>query len=148
MTASEVATMDFVRILPSCIELHVTLTRWQARSVLGIPTPKVYTWSADVNNPVGAEYIIMEEAPGIKLENIWDDLSLEQKIDIMKDLVFLEKKMLSVSLDRSGCDAGSGYISIANWHLVTATCTMPAKLFQAPQPPKSLATCQWMLKAQ
>lgn len=148
MTALEVATMDFVRILLSCIELHVILTRWQARSVLGIPTPRVYTWSADVNNPVGSEYIIMEEAPGVKLVDVWDDLSLEQKIEIMKDLVSLEKRMLSLSFNRSGWDAGSGYIPIANWHLVTATYTMLTKLFQAARQLRSLATCQWMLKAQ
>src|SRR3954447_7668020 len=45
MTASEVATMDFLR------------TR------LDIPAPKVFAWSSRANsdNPVGAEYIIMEK---------------------------------------------------------------------------------------
>lgn len=40
-TASEVATMDFVR-------LH------------GIPVPQVYNYSATSRNPVVAEYIIMD----------------------------------------------------------------------------------------
>ncbi|KZF23034.1 phosphotransferase family protein [Xylona heveae TC161] len=83
-TASEVATMDF------------------ARSVLEIPTPKVYAWNADKNNPVGSEYIIMEEARGTQLDDIWNDLSLEERIVIMKDLVSIEKKMLSVSFNRYG----------------------------------------------
>lgn len=55
-----------------------------------------------MNNPVGSEYIIMEEAPGVKLEDVWSDLPLEQKIAITKDLITLEKKMISVSFNRSG----------------------------------------------
>ncbi|KAM5470689.1 Phosphotransferase enzyme [Microsporum audouinii] len=81
-TASEVATMDF------------------ARTVLQIPVPRVHAWSARVDNPVGAEYIIMEEASGAKLEDVWDDLSLEDRIAIMKDLVSIESKLLSVSFSR------------------------------------------------
>ncbi|KAE8355998.1 kinase-like domain-containing protein [Aspergillus coremiiformis] len=84
MTASEVATMEF------------------ARSVLEIPTPRVFAWSADANNPVQSEYIIMEEAPGEKLEDVWDDLAIEQRILIMKDLVSLEKKMISMSFNSYG----------------------------------------------
>ncbi|EAW07758.1 aminoglycoside phosphotransferase family protein [Aspergillus clavatus NRRL 1] len=91
-TASEVATMEF------------------ARTILGIPTPQVYAWNADVNNPVDSEYILMEEAPGTKLEDIWDDLSLEEKIEVMKDLVQLEKKMLQAPLN----NYGSLYYSSAN----------------------------------
>ncbi|KAE8143675.1 kinase-like domain-containing protein [Aspergillus pseudotamarii] len=83
-TASEVATMEY------------------ARSVLKVPTPQVFAWNAHRNNPVGSEFIIMEEAPGVKLEDIWSDLDLEKKVAIMKDLVALEKKMLSVSSNRYG----------------------------------------------
>ncbi|KAL3428980.1 kinase-like domain-containing protein [Aspergillus tetrazonus] len=84
MTAFEVATMDF------------------ARSILQIPTPKVFAWSADACNPVRSEYIIMEEAAGVKLDDIWDDLSLEQRITVMKDLISLEKKMASISFNSYG----------------------------------------------
>ncbi|PIG83018.1 hypothetical protein AARAC_004887 [Aspergillus arachidicola] len=83
-TASEVATMDF------------------ARSVLKIPTPRVFAWNTDVNHPVGSEFIIMEEAPSVKLEDVWSDLDLEEKVVIMDDLVALEKRLLSISLNRYG----------------------------------------------
>ncbi|KAF4228720.1 hypothetical protein CNMCM6805_001903 [Aspergillus fumigatiaffinis] len=83
-TASEVATMEF------------------ARSILEIPVPRVYAWNADPNHPVGSEFIIMEEAPGANLDDIWHDLPLEEKVAITKDLVSLEKKMLSVSLNKYG----------------------------------------------
>ncbi|KAL4935124.1 hypothetical protein BDV06DRAFT_217657 [Aspergillus oleicola] len=83
-TASEVATMDF------------------ARNVLDIPAPQVFAWSADAENPVGSEYIIMEHAPGTKLDDVWNDLSLEEKVAIVKNLVSLQKKMLSLSFNRYG----------------------------------------------
>ena len=45
-TASEVATMKLM-------------------DALGIPVPKVLTWSSRGDNQVGTEYIIMEKAKGI-----------------------------------------------------------------------------------
>ncbi|KAH7370626.1 kinase-like domain-containing protein [Rhexocercosporidium sp. MPI-PUGE-AT-0058] len=83
-TASEVATMDF------------------ARTVLNIPVPKVSAWSAAANNSVGAEYIVMEEAPGTQLEDVWDSKSMSDKMSIVKGLVEIEQKLLSVSFTRYG----------------------------------------------
>ncbi|MCJ1478981.1 Phosphotransferase enzyme [Lambiella insularis] len=83
-TASKVATMDFVR------------------TVLNIAVPKVFAWSATANNPVEAEYIIMEEASGTQLEDVWDSKTISDKTDIVKGLVEIEKKLLSVSFTRYG----------------------------------------------
>ncbi|KAL8931644.1 MAG: hypothetical protein Q9216_007129 [Gyalolechia sp. 2 TL-2023] len=58
-TASEVATMDFVR------------------NVLSTPAPKVLTWNANVQNPVGAEYILMEKMAGIQLHHVWPSLDMQ-----------------------------------------------------------------------
>lgn len=69
--------------------------------MLKIPVPRVHAWCADSNNPVGCEYIIMEEAQGTKLEDVWENLSLEERIAIMKDLVSIESKILSISFKRS-----------------------------------------------
>jgi hypothetical protein len=44
-TASEVATLDFLR------------------NELNIPVPKVYAWSDSMDEDVGVEYIIMEKHP-------------------------------------------------------------------------------------
>ncbi|KAH1806234.1 hypothetical protein KXX19_003043 [Aspergillus fumigatus] len=62
-TASEIATMDFLR------------------EILQVPVPKVLAWNATVNfaNRVGAEYIIMEHAPGKNLADYRADMSLELK---------------------------------------------------------------------
>ncbi|KDQ15825.1 hypothetical protein BOTBODRAFT_107823 [Botryobasidium botryosum FD-172 SS1] len=74
ITASEVATMDY---------LH---------SILGVPVPRVLAWSSDeVNNPVGAEYIIMEKAEGVELIYVWDDMPKHMKCDVVEEWVKLEK---------------------------------------------------------
>jgi hypothetical protein len=83
-TASEVATMEFVR------------------TVLGIPVPKVLAWSASDSNPVEAEYIIMEEASDSQLHEVWQDLSLWKKRDVIREIVDVERKLLSVSFDKYG----------------------------------------------
>ncbi|KAL2067763.1 hypothetical protein VTL71DRAFT_15859 [Oculimacula yallundae] len=83
-TASEVATMDF------------------ARTILNIPVPKVHAWSAVSDNPVEAEYILMEEACGTSLGDVWEDMGILSKDKIVKDIVSIEQKMLSVSFSRYG----------------------------------------------
>jgi hypothetical protein len=80
--ASEVATMDF------------------ARNILNIPVPKVLTWSVTDQNPVQAEYIIMEEAKGSQLHAVWQDLPLRTKGNIIREFIDIEEKLLSISFDK------------------------------------------------
>ncbi|PYH58589.1 aminoglycoside phosphotransferase family protein [Aspergillus niger CBS 101883] len=67
-TASEVAMMAFLR------------------DILGVPIPKVFAYSTDSTNPVGAEYIIMERIEGVSLASRWLSLTtgeiaaIEQKL--------------------------------------------------------------------
>ncbi|TVY94253.1 Altered inheritance of mitochondria protein, mitochondrial [Lachnellula willkommii] len=100
-TASEVATMDFVR-MPFQNPFERLLTSNQARTILEIPVPEVYAWSASVSNPVGAEYIIMEEVVGRQAADSWNTMELEDKVSIMKELISIEKKLLSVSFSCFG----------------------------------------------
>ena len=39
----------------------------------------------------------MEEAPGIPLADIWEDMEIQSKDKVIEDLVAIEKKLLSVS---------------------------------------------------
>ncbi|PGH15602.1 hypothetical protein AJ80_05466 [Polytolypa hystricis UAMH7299] len=71
-TASEVATMDFMR------------------NVLGTPVPKVLSWSSTRDNPVGAEYIIMEKLPGIQLDEIWNKLDVAARLKIVKKIAMCQ----------------------------------------------------------
>lgn len=81
-TASEVATMEF------------------ARTILDLPVPKVLTWSSTDQNPVQVEYIIMEEAKGSQLHEVWQDLPLQAKCDIVRECVDVEKRLLPVSFEK------------------------------------------------
>ncbi|KAF2500404.1 kinase-like protein [Lophium mytilinum] len=82
-TASEVATMEFLR-------LH------------NIPVPRVYGWSSTADNAVGAEYIVMEKIDGDSLAEIWPTLDLKQQGQIIKQVVHLEKNLFSIQLPASG----------------------------------------------
>lgn len=81
-TASEVATMEF------------------ARNILEIPVPRVLAWSATDQNPVQSEYIIMEEASGHQLHEVWPQLPLRKRCDIIREIVDVEAKLLSVSFEK------------------------------------------------
>jgi hypothetical protein len=81
-TASEVATMEF------------------ARTILNIPVPRVLAWSATDQNPVQAEYIIMEEASGSQIHEVWQDPSLRRKTEIIREFVDVERRLLSVSFEK------------------------------------------------
>ncbi|KAE8352381.1 kinase-like domain-containing protein [Aspergillus coremiiformis] len=83
--ASEVATMDY------------------AREVIGLPVPRVLSWSCDPLNPVGSEYIIMEKAKGTALGDIWYRLSSPSKHKFIRQVVELEATLASVPFPEHGC---------------------------------------------
>ncbi|RDL42516.1 Uncharacterized protein BP5553_02495 [Venustampulla echinocandica] len=84
-TASEVATREFLR------------------DVLNIPTPRIISWSADRNNPVGAEYILEEKAPGRPLGSLWCQWPMKFKLEIMEQIVEIEQRLASTKFVKSGC---------------------------------------------
>lgn len=92
-TSSEVATMEFVR------------------DILNIPVPKVLAWSATAKNPVQAEYIIMEEAQGSQLHEVWKDLPLRKKVQVIREFVEIERKLLSISFDKYGPACFNAYVA-------------------------------------
>lgn len=100
-TASEVATMEF------------------ARTVLDLPAPQVLAWSATDQNPVQAEYIIMEGARGSQLHEVWEDLSICKKADIVREFVELEGRCFqSRSKSKETCSQNlqpSSLHTFADW---------------------------------
>lgn len=84
-TASEVATMEFVR------------------DKLSTPVPKVLSWSSRADQtPVGAEYIIMERVAGIPLARAWTNMSFRQKAATLTSLFAVQKAWMSVTFTRYG----------------------------------------------
>ncbi|KAL4962009.1 aminoglycoside phosphotransferase family protein [Aspergillus stella-maris] len=81
--ASEVATMDYLRLSD-------------------IPTPKVYGSSSSTMNQVGAEYIVMEQIDGKPLSESWYTMTSDQQQRIMKQIVELQTRMMSLKFPASG----------------------------------------------
>ncbi|KAL1874972.1 hypothetical protein Plec18167_005640 [Paecilomyces lecythidis] len=83
-TASEVATMDFMR------------------NILKTPVPKVLAWSSQADNPVQAEYILMEKAPGVQLNEIWHRLDIEGRLNVVKKIAKYQADWTAVSFSKFG----------------------------------------------
>ncbi|KAJ5551192.1 Mitochondria protein Fmp29 [Penicillium sp. DV-2018c] len=83
-TASEVATMDFLR------------------DVLKLPVPKVLAYSTSLDNPVGAEYILMEGVKGESLASRWLSLTTNEVTDIMEQIADLERKIFDFNYPAYG----------------------------------------------
>ncbi|CEJ62630.1 hypothetical protein PMG11_11125 [Penicillium brasilianum] len=61
-----------------------------------IPVPRVLSWSSDRSNPVGAEYIVMEKAPGIPLFQVWGTMTEFEKLQLIKNLTKLEAQLATI----------------------------------------------------
>ncbi|KAM5429568.1 hypothetical protein McaMca56_006962 [Microsporum canis] len=85
-TASEVATMDFMR------------------NVLQTPVPQVYSWNSKANeeNRVGAEYIIMEKVPGVPLGSVWESLEPPDKLKVFLQIFRYQKRWTAVKFSQFG----------------------------------------------
>lgn len=60
-------------------------------------------WSSRASdNPVRAEYIIMEKVPGSSLAHIWPHLSNEQKRDIIRAIVKFDVRLVNQPLGGIG----------------------------------------------
>ncbi|RMY56901.1 hypothetical protein D0865_03403 [Hortaea werneckii] len=84
-TASEVATMDFMR------------------NTLGIPAPRVYAWCNDAQEtPVGAEYIVMEKVEGVPLDTVYGTMPVEDRFAVTKTISNYQKTWASIAFETYG----------------------------------------------
>ena len=130
-TASEAAVLQYGtgsspprtrdKRLTSCINL--------VNSHTTIPTPKILAWSSDPSNPVGAEYIIMEKAPGIQLFKIWDDITEIDRLNLIKGLTQIEKQFADIKFPAYGCLYFRHSIPTASERVDLESSVDPAGLF-------------------
>ncbi|UDD65009.1 hypothetical protein AFCA_012204 [Aspergillus flavus] len=83
-TASEVATMDFMK------------------NVMGTPVPNVLSWSSTVDNSVGAEYILMENVQGVQLSKLWDQLDVEMKMKVLRKIASYQENWVRTCFSQYG----------------------------------------------
>ncbi|KAL3475952.1 kinase-like domain-containing protein [Aspergillus californicus] len=82
---------------------YTTASEVATRQFLGIPVPRIYAWSADESNAVGAKYILEEKAMGQPLGSLWGQLSFSVRSSIVEQVLDIEKKLTSVNLPQHGC---------------------------------------------
>jgi hypothetical protein len=70
---------------------------------LNLPVPRVFAYSADPLNPVGADYIITDKARGTQLGSLWHQWSTESQLNFVAKLVDFETNMTSLSFGTHGC---------------------------------------------
>ncbi|PIG79266.1 hypothetical protein AARAC_004131 [Aspergillus arachidicola] len=83
-TACEVGVLEYVRIYTS------------------IPAPRVFSWSSDDSNPVGAEYVIMEKATGVPLCEQWGKMAEIDKLELIRNLTKLEAQLAAIRFSAYG----------------------------------------------
>lgn len=70
---------------------------------MNIPASHIIAWSADQNNPVGAEYIFEEKAPGMPLGRLWYKWPMEFRLGMISQIVEIERQLASVRFSKYGC---------------------------------------------
>ncbi|OJD24357.1 hypothetical protein ACJ73_04292 [Blastomyces percursus] len=65
--------------------------------------PRVYAWNSRASeNPVGAEYIIMEKQAGVMFSDVWESMKGKQKAQIVLQVVDIEKILASTKFTKLG----------------------------------------------
>lgn len=63
----------------------------------------MYAWSSRAaENPLGAEYILMEKQSGVVLTDVWDILKGKQKVQILDQVVDIERRLAATKFSKFG----------------------------------------------
>ena len=63
----------------------------------------MYAWNSKAaENPVGAEFIIMEEARGVPLSHKWPSLQGDDKLKLVEKIIEIESTLISTSFREFG----------------------------------------------
>jgi hypothetical protein len=80
VTASEVATLEYLR------------------TELDMPVPKVLACNSNHDNPVGCEYVIMDEVPGRPLDVAWDtSFNIQEKLAVVDQVQSMQSRIIQHS---------------------------------------------------
>lgn len=102
-TASEVGTLEYSTCIISRPWVPKALMRYiSVKNYTTIPVPRVFSWSSDASNPVGAEYIVMEKAAGVPLFERWGKMAQIEKMELIKNLTQLEAQLAAISFPAYG----------------------------------------------
>ena len=74
------------------------------RTRLDIPAPRVFAWASRLgrDNPVGAEYIIMEKMQGESLATRWLSLATKELAEVIQKIVDIESRLFAARFSEHG----------------------------------------------
>jgi hypothetical protein len=67
-----------------------------------VPVPKVYSYCAYAENPVGAEYLLIEKAEGVSLKSRWLELTEKEMSRLAHSYVRAEMKLAEIPFSATG----------------------------------------------
>ena len=63
----------------------------------------MYAWSSRASeNPLGAEYILIEKQAGVALTDVWDIIKGKQKVQILDQVVDIERRLAATKFSKFG----------------------------------------------
>ncbi|KAF8337712.1 kinase-like domain-containing protein [Amanita rubescens] len=97
---SEVATMTLVRLRTS------------------IPVPVVHFFEDSPSNEVGMQYLVMDYVEGVNLYQIWDDLTLEHKKDVLTQIAWVLGQLANMEFEATGSITEDGSVGPLLHHMM------------------------------
>lgn len=102
-TASEVATIRYckwVHVIRNLVHSNTESSIVQKNT--SIPIPKILDWNDDPANSVGSEYIIMESAVGISLQQTWPYMPGDQKVKCIDAIYSMLRELVDIKFPAYG----------------------------------------------
>ncbi|KAM6500814.1 Protein kinase-like domain containing protein [Amanita muscaria] len=97
---SEVATMTLVRLRTS------------------IPVPVVHFFEDSPSNDVGVQFLVMDYVEGVNLYQIWDDLTMEHKKNVLTQIAWVLGQLANMEFKATGSIAEDGSVGPLLHHMV------------------------------
>ena len=67
-----------------------------------IPVPEIYFVNHNENHVVGAAFVLMERIEGVRLFELWGDLSMEHRISVITQVARIVNELAGLQFDRIG----------------------------------------------
>lgn len=75
-----------------------------------IPVPQIYFVNHDQNHAVGSAFVLMERMEGVRLSDIWRDLSMEHRMSVISQLAHVVGQLADLRFDCIGSLTSDGTV--------------------------------------
>src|SRR5258706_15305929 len=100
-TEAEIAAMDSIRGTCALLGRSPLLTLGSPART-SIPVPRVHLYCSTPDNPVRAEWVLMDYVPGQRLDDRWGEMGVPQKTRTAKDLARAMAEMFALTASHCG----------------------------------------------